>query len=30
MFQIAEEFGLSLNGAWNKQGFPHLGRHPNA
>jgi hypothetical protein len=27
--QIADEFGLSLNGAWNKQALPHLGRHPN-
>ena len=30
MSQIADEFGLSLNGAWNKQALPHLGRHPNA
>lgn len=29
MAQIADEFGLSLNGAWNKQTLPHLGRHPN-
>jgi RHS repeat-associated protein len=30
MAGIADEFGLSLNGAWNKQALPHLGRHPNA
>jgi len=30
MSQIADEFGLSLNAAWNKQALPHLGRHPNA
>jgi RHS repeat-associated protein len=30
MSQIADEFGLGLNGAWNKQALPHLGRHPNA
>jgi len=29
MAEIADEFGLSLNGAWNKQALPHLGRHPN-
>jgi YD repeat-containing protein len=29
MKEIAEEFELSLNGAWNKQALPHLGRHPN-
>ena len=30
MAEIAEGFGLNLNGAWNKQALPHLGRHPNA
>ncbi len=30
MSEIADEFGLSLDGAWNKQALPHLGRHPNA
>lgn len=30
MAGIANEFGLGLNGAWNKQALPHLGRHPNA
>lgn len=30
MAEIAENFGLNLNGSWNKQGLPHLGRHPNA
>jgi len=29
MAEIADEFGLSLNGAWNKQALSHLGRHPN-
>lgn len=29
MEAIAKEFGLNLNGAWNKQALPHLGRHPN-
>lgn len=29
MSQIADEFGLSLNGARNKQALPHLGRHQN-
>lgn len=29
MVEIADEFGLSLNGAWNKHALPHLGRHPN-
>lgn len=27
---IAKQFGLDLNGAWNKGAMPHLGRHPNA
>ena len=27
--QIASKFGLSLNGDWNKELLPHLGRHPN-
>lgn len=27
---IAKQFGLDLNGAWNKAAMPHLGRHPNA
>ena len=26
---IAKQFGLDLNGAWNKTAMPHLGRHPN-
>jgi RHS repeat-associated protein len=30
MAKIADEFGLSLDGAWNRQRLPHLGRHPNA
>ena len=30
MEPIAKEFGLELNGAWNKQKMPHLGRHPNS
>ncbi|MBP1617672.1 MAG: hypothetical protein H6Q14_1499 [Bacteroidetes bacterium] len=25
---IAKQFGLDLNGAWNKAAMPHLGRHP--
>lgn len=29
MAEIADEFGLSLDGGWNKQALPHLGRHPN-
>lgn len=29
MEAIAKKYGLSLNGAWNKQILPHLGRHPN-
>lgn len=29
MAEIADEFGLNLDGAWNKQALPHLGRHPN-
>jgi predicted urease superfamily metal-dependent hydrolase len=29
MESIAKEFELSLNGSWNKQALPHLGRHPN-
>ena len=27
MRQIAEEFGLDLDGTWNKQSLPHQGRH---
>ena len=27
---IAKQFGLDLNGAWNKAPMPHLGRHPEA
>lgn len=27
---IAKQFGLDINGAWNKAAMPHLGRHPNA
>jgi hypothetical protein len=30
MEAITSKFGLSLNGAWNKQLMPHLGRHPHA
>lgn len=30
MEAIANKFGLSLDGAWNKGPLPHLGRHPNA
>ncbi|KIO43328.1 hypothetical protein BA92_12755 [Sanguibacteroides justesenii] len=29
MKKIAEQFGLDLNGDWNKAVLPHLGRHPN-
>ena len=29
MSAIAKQFGLDLDGAWNKQALPHLGRHPN-
>jgi A nuclease family of the HNH/ENDO VII superfamily with conserved AHH len=29
MAKVADEFGLKLNEAWNKQLLPHLGRHPN-
>jgi hypothetical protein len=29
MEAIAKKYGLSLNGSWNKQSLPHLGRHPN-
>ncbi len=30
MGDIAKQYGLELNGAWNKAAMPHLGRHPNA
>ncbi|MCL2245718.1 MAG: AHH domain-containing protein, partial [Lentimicrobiaceae bacterium] len=30
MRSIANQFGLDLNGAWNKAAMPHLGRHPNS
>ncbi|UCA61684.1 DUF6443 domain-containing protein [Chryseobacterium rhizoplanae] len=30
MEEIAGGFDLKLNGSWNKQAMPHLGRHPNA
>jgi RHS repeat-associated protein len=26
---IADQYGLDLNGSWNKDLLPHLGRHPN-
>lgn len=26
---IAGQYGLKLNGDWNKELLPHLGRHPN-
>jgi len=29
MAEIAERFGLSLSGDWNKRFMAHLGRHPN-
>jgi RHS repeat-associated protein len=29
MKTIANRFGLSLEGSWNKKMMPHLGRHPN-
>ncbi|MCU0916720.1 MAG: AHH domain-containing protein [Planctomycetes bacterium] len=29
MQEIAGKYGLDLQGAWNKQLLPHLGRHPN-
>jgi len=28
--KIADEYGLDLDGAWNKELMPHRGRHPNA
>jgi hypothetical protein len=28
MKEIADQYGLSLNGSWNKARMPHLGRHP--
>jgi len=30
MEEIAKKFGLSLDGAWNKESLPHQGRHPYA
>jgi hypothetical protein len=30
MEQIAKQFGLNLDDAWNKAALPHLGRHPEA
>ena len=30
MNEIADQFGLKLDEAWNKAKLPHLGRHPNA
>ena len=27
---IVKQYGLELNGTWNKQLLPHIGRHPNA
>ena len=30
MESIANQFNLSLDGAWNRALMPHLGRHPNA
>lgn len=30
MDKIAGQYNLDLNGDWNKQALPHLGRHPNA
>ena len=30
MREIAKQFGLDLDGAWNKAAMPHVGRHPNA
>ena len=29
MNKIAEKYGLDLDGHWNKEAMPHLGRHPN-
>jgi hypothetical protein len=29
MSEIASKYNLKLNGAWNKQILPHLGRHPH-
>ena len=29
MSNIAKQFGLDLNGSWNKQLLPHQGRHPH-
>ena len=29
MGKITEEYGLSLDGDWNKELLPHIGRHPN-
>ena len=28
--EIADKYGLDLNGDWNKAPMPHQGRHPNA
>jgi len=30
MAEIADQFGLNLEGSWNSELLPHLGRHPNA
>ncbi len=27
---ITQKYGLNLDGVWNKELMPHLGRHPNA
>jgi RHS repeat-associated protein len=29
MAEITDQFGLDLEGTWNKELLPHLGRHPN-
>ena len=29
MLEIAQKYGLDLDGDWNKEVMEHLGRHPN-
>ena len=29
MKEITDQYGLDLNGDWNKAQMPHIGRHPN-
>jgi len=30
MKKVADQYGLDLGDAWNKELMPHQGRHPNA